>query len=99
MKNLLLLISMVITWNFIISQNTNTQQNCCEPAPYIEVTGSAEMEIIPDEIYITVVVTERYDGKNKITIEKLESDMFAALKNIGIDPKNISHCYLEVTPF
>ena len=90
MKNLLLLISMVITWNFIISQNTNTQQNCCEPAPYIEVTGSAEMEIIPDEIYITVVVTERYDGKNKITIEKLESDMFAALKNIGIDPKNIS---------
>lgn len=90
MKNLLLLLSMVITWNIVISQNTHTQQNCCEPAPYIEVTGSAEMEIIPDEIYITVVVTERYDGKNKITIEKLESDMFAALKNIGIDPKNIS---------
>ena len=90
MKNSLLLLSMVITWNIVISQNTNTQQNCCEPVPYIEVTGSAEMEIIPDEIYITVVVTERYDGKNKITIEKLESDMFAALKNIGIDPKNIS---------
>ncbi|MBK7567504.1 MAG: SIMPL domain-containing protein [Bacteroidetes bacterium] len=90
MKNLLFFLSMVITWNIISSQTTSTQQNCCEPAPYIEVTGSAEMEIIPDEIYITVVVTERYDGKNKITIDKLESDMFAALKNIGIEAKNIS---------
>lgn len=90
MKNLLFFLSMVITWNIISSQTTSTQQNCCEPAPYIEVTGSAEMEIIPDEIYITVVVTERYDGKNKITIDKLESDMFAALKNTGIEAKNIS---------
>ncbi len=90
MKNSLLLLSMVMTWNIIFSQTNPTQQNCCEPAPYIEVTGSAEMEIIPDEIYITVVVTERYDGKNKITIDKLESDMFAALKNIGIEAKNIS---------
>ncbi len=90
MKNLLLLISMIITSNIIFSQTNPSQQNCCEPTPYIEVTGSAEMEIIPDEIYITVVVTERYDGKNKVTIDKLESDMFSALKNAGIDPKNIS---------
>ena len=90
MKKLLLLVSIVATWNIVLTQTNSNQQNCCEPTPYIEVTGSAEMEIIPDEIYITVVVTERYDGKNKITIDKLESDMFTALKNIGIEAKNIS---------
>ena len=51
MKNLFFFLSMVITWNIISSQTTSTQQNCCEPAPYIEVTGSAEMEIIPDEFW------------------------------------------------
>lgn len=64
--------------------------NCCDIKPYIEVTGSAEMEIVPDEIYITAILQERYDGKTKVTIEKMETDMFTALKNAGIESKNIS---------
>lgn len=65
-------------------------QNCCDQVPYIEVTGSAEMEIVPDEIYLTIVLNERYDGKTKMTIDKMEADMFTALKNIGIEPKDVS---------
>lgn len=64
--------------------------DCCEAKPSIEVTGSAEMEIVPDEIYITAILQERYDGKEKMTIEKMEAEMFAALKNTDIDSKNIS---------
>ncbi|MBC8172659.1 MAG: SIMPL domain-containing protein [Chitinophagales bacterium] len=69
---------------------TQTTTNCCDQKPAIEVTGSAEMEIVPDEIYITAVLYERYDGKEKMKIETMEEDMFTRLKNIGIDAKNIS---------
>ncbi len=61
-----------------------------EQKPYIEVSGSAEMEIIPDEIYISVLLQERYDGKDRISLENMEQDMFNRLKSIGIDSKNIS---------
>ena len=69
---------------------TNPTSNCCETIRSIEVTGSAEMMIDPDEIYITVVFQEWYDGKTKITIDKLEADMFKALNGLGIEAKNIS---------
>ncbi len=69
---------------------TPVTPNCCETVRTIQVTGSAEMMIDPDEIYITVVLQEWYDGKTKITIDKLEADMFKALNTLGIEAKNIS---------
>ncbi|MFN0274291.1 MAG: SIMPL domain-containing protein [Chitinophagales bacterium] len=86
MKNLLIAFCLVQLSAY--AQTTVT--NCCDAKPYVEVTGSAEMEIVPDEIYITAVLQERYDGKEKMTIEKMEAEMFTALKNIGVDSKNIS---------
>ncbi|MBC8047497.1 MAG: SIMPL domain-containing protein [Fimbriimonadaceae bacterium] len=88
MRPILFAICFISINTIAFTQTTNT--NCCDEKPYVEVTGSAEMEIVPDEIYITTVLYERYDGKTKITIDKMETDMFAALKNIGIDAKNIS---------
>lgn len=73
----------------VFAQNT-APANCCEQIRSIEVTGSAEMMIDPDEIYITVVLQEWYDGKTKITIDKLEADMFKVLNTLGIEAKNIS---------
>jgi len=90
MKNLLTILFVIATTSISFAQTTTPAQNCCEPAHTIEVTGSAEMEITPDEIYITVDLQELYDGKTKLTIEKLENDMFAALKNLGIEAKDIS---------
>jgi len=50
---------------------------------YIEVTGKAEMEILPDEIYLRILLNEKdFKGKNFAEIEK---SMFEKLNEIGID--------------
>lgn len=56
---------------------------------YIEVTGTAEKEVIPDEIYIAITIRERFEGKVKISIEKQELDLKDALKSIGVSIENL----------
>ena len=51
---------------------------------YIEVIGKAEMEIIPDEIYLRIDIKEK-DYKGKQTLEDLEKLMNEKLIEIGID--------------
>jgi uncharacterized protein YggE len=58
--------------------------------PYIEVNGNAEQEVVPDEIYIGIMLRERYVNKEKVSIEVQEEKLIAALKGIGIDMKNLS---------
>jgi uncharacterized protein YggE len=53
---------------------------------YIEVTGKAELEIVPDEIYIQIFISET-DYKGKETLEMLEKSMLKKLQEIGIDLK------------
>jgi len=53
---------------------------------YIEVTGKAEIEIVPDEIYIQIIINET-DYKGKETLEILEKNMLKKLQEIGIDLK------------
>ena len=52
--------------------------------PYIEVTGKAEMEVVPDQIYLRIVINEK-DNKGKISVEQQEKEMFERLKALGID--------------
>ena len=54
--------------------------------PYIEVSGKAEMEIIPDMIYLKVIIDEK-DNKAKVPLEQLERRMMKAMSDIGIDTK------------
>jgi uncharacterized protein YggE len=51
--------------------------------PYIEVTGYADTLIIPDQIFIKIIVSEK-DSKDKISLEELENKMIAAFKTMGI---------------
>lgn len=51
---------------------------------YIEVIGKSEMEIIPDMIYLKVLLNEK-DTKNKISVPDLEAKMIDKLIGIGID--------------
>ncbi len=51
---------------------------------YIEVRGMAEMEIVPDEIYLQVIIREK-DAKGKQTVEILERSMIRELDKLGID--------------
>ncbi len=51
---------------------------------YIEVTGTAEEEIIPDEIYLQVIINEK-DNRGKASLRQLEMRMIKKLQELGID--------------
>lgn len=50
---------------------------------YIEVTGTAEMELVPDEIYVTILVKET--DKPKRTVEEAEKLLVERLKALGVE--------------
>ncbi|HOA46429.1 MAG TPA: SIMPL domain-containing protein [Paludibacteraceae bacterium] len=52
---------------------------------YIEVNGYAEKKVIPNEIYLKIVLNEK-DFKNK-QLPEIEKSMIDKLKSIGIDVK------------
>lgn len=52
-------------------------------SPFIEVTGTSETEITPDEIYVSITLRERND-KEKLSIARLESDLKQILKDLSI---------------
>jgi len=55
----------------------------------IEVTGTAEKEVVPDEIYIQITLREKYINKNKIGIEEQEEKLKNVIKSLGLDLKNL----------
>jgi uncharacterized protein YggE len=64
------------------------------PNPYpktINVTGSAEMEVVPDEIYVQVELKEyEKKGGGKVGIEKIRQQFLAHAKSIGLPDSLIS---------
>ncbi len=85
LKQLFTLVFLVTT----ILAFAQTNNSRTEAAPYIEVTGIAEKEVIPDEIYIKIIIRERYINRTKVTIEEQEEKLKAAVKSIGIDLTNL----------
>ncbi len=58
--------------------------------PFMEVTGSADTLITPDEIYIKISISEK-DTKDRTSVEDLELKMYNALKALSIDvDKNLT---------
>jgi uncharacterized protein YggE len=57
---------------------------------YIEVTGTAELEIEPNEIYVTVRLKEFEGARQKVLIEKLDKDFLAAMDAAGINRNQLS---------
>lgn len=50
----------------------------------IEVTGTAEQEITPDILYVSISLKEYMDGRDKITIDQLESQLEKAVNTAGV---------------
>lgn len=78
MKNIIITTALLLIQNFGFAQKNFIDQN------YITVFGKAEMEITPDEIYITFLINED-DKKGKVSVEKQEAKLFNELKKINID--------------
>ena len=57
---------------------------------FIEVTGTAETEVVPDEIFITITLREPNDNKEKNSIEKQEKELRDHIKSLGIDLSNLT---------
>lgn len=86
MKKAILAI-LLLTSPFGFSQHQN---NSTLNTPYIEVTGTSEKEIIPDEIYISITIKERMVRNKKVTIQQQESSLKKQLALIGIPVENLS---------
>ena len=67
---------------------------------YIEVTGSSETEIIPDEIHFMITIKEYWqeefekkskpeDYQTKVPVNEIEHNLMRALKQAGIAPSDI----------
>jgi uncharacterized protein YggE len=77
---------LVLTPFVISAQQTGSSSE----TPYIEVVGTAERSIVPDEIYVSINLHERYEGKNKVGIEKQEKNLKNELADAGIPLDQLS---------
>lgn len=51
----------------------------------IEVVGTAERMVVPDELTFRITLTERGAGRSKVTIEQQEASLRTELEKIGVD--------------
>jgi len=62
----------------------NAQSKNFIDQPYVEVAGTADTLVTPNEIFIRFTISEK-DTKNKVSLEDQEKAMYAALQQLGID--------------
>jgi uncharacterized protein YggE len=70
----------------------NAQQTITIPSQVkkIEVTGSAEMEVVPDEVYIGITLQEYRDKqKEKVTIDAISKNFLTICEKAGISKDRI----------
>lgn len=76
----------------VILLNTTLQAQTFDNRKFIEVTGSAETTIQPDEIELEIVLLEYDKNGQKIKLQKIEADFYAILKknNVNIETLTLS---------
>ncbi|MDR3693126.1 SIMPL domain-containing protein [Mucilaginibacter sp.] len=77
MKKIILLATFIAIAFTVFAQNADLRRK-------IEVSGSAEQEVTPDIINVTIALQEYMNGKTKITIDQLEGQLENAVKDAGI---------------
>lgn len=82
MKNVLLVIC-------LISAPLFAQEPLHQTAT-IEVEGTAVLDVVPDEIYISITLEERTNGRDPITVEAQENQLKQALTEIGVPVDQLS---------
>ena len=75
---------------FVLCICTNSFAQNLQTSPFISVTGTAEKEIIPNEINIAIVLKETMNGKLKSTIVEQEKRLLDELRKHSIDLKKIT---------
>lgn len=70
-----------------IPLKSHAQQKNFIDQPYLETTAKVDTLVVPDRIYLNILLTEA-DTKGRISVEELENRMAEKLKSLGIDPKS-----------
>ncbi len=83
----LLLLRLILISNSSLWSQIKTIEN---EKPYIEVNGTAEMDVTPDEIFIKIILKERQEGKTKITLTEQETNLKKAISSLGINLENLT---------
>ena len=79
-KFFITLLALVVTLPAFAEQHEN----------YIQVNGLSEIEVVPNQIYLTITLDES-DTKGKTAIDSQRRQMVSALKSLGIDTeKNLT---------
>lgn len=83
-------ITFIILALSILGINTFAQTTPTPPRKTIAVTGTAEMEIVPDEIYVSITLQEYKENGNKVVMETLEKLFREVVNTMKIDAKNLT---------
>ena len=79
----------IFLFTFLLAAATALSQDV-QKAPYIQVTGTAEKKVVPNEIYISINIRERESGRDKISAEEQEAQLRAAVTSLDIPNENLS---------
>jgi uncharacterized protein YggE len=77
MKKLFILVALSVFNYCAFAQNVDLRRK-------IEVIGTAEQEVTPDIINVSISLQEYLDGKKKVTIDQLEGQLEKAVNEAGI---------------
>ena len=92
---MLLLFVLCFNSYLIIGQEDKTKE---ENQSFIEVTGTASKEIVPDRIFIEIILTEKTIDRKKYTIQEQEAKLKSIIQslNIGIEKLALSNSTSKV---
>ncbi|QNA46151.1 SIMPL domain-containing protein [Lacibacter sediminis] len=93
MKQLYVFVVILLFTRTLVAQNLPT----CNPYPKtITVTGTSEMEIVPNEIYVQVDLKEyKKKGEEKVELETIKQDFLRNCKSVGIPDSLITIASFE----
>ena len=79
-------ISIVLAYSLLALIST---AQVAEVKPFIEITGTAELEVDPDQIFIRISLQENTD-RSKKNISEQEQDLIRALKSVGLSEDKLT---------
>lgn len=74
---------MVLVAALMLTTSLYAQQGNLMEQPYIEVSGQAEVEVVPDKIYVQITIDG--DSKEQETVLQQEKEMVQRFDALGID--------------
>lgn len=83
MKKINLLLTLLLISSIAIAQPSHYQKK-------VDVSGKAEMEIVPDEIFLRIALKEYKNGSRLVTLNSLEAGLVKAMKKLQLDKNDLT---------